>query len=94
MTRLLLIALSFLGAASVALAQDRGTMVGTVTDAVGAAVPQAKIEIVQLDTNAKWSLDTNEVGQYYSPNMPLGQYRVSVQKAGFSTATTDAVQVT
>jgi len=94
MNRQFLFAVLFLGSLGVAFAQDRGTVVGTVTDAAGAAVPQAKIEIVQLDTNAKYSLDTNDVGQYYSPNMPLGQYKVTVQKAGFSTATTDAVQVT
>jgi len=88
------VAMLFLASIGLALAQDRGSIVGTVTDAAGAAVPQAKIEITQLDTNAKYSLDSNEVGQYYSPNMPLGQYKVSVQKAGFSTATTDAVQVT
>jgi hypothetical protein len=93
MNRLFLTVLLFLGFASFALAQDRGTMVGTITDAAGAAVPQAKVQITQLDTNAKWSLDTNDVGQYYSPNMPLGQYKITVQKEGFSTATSDTVQV-
>ena len=76
-----------------AFAQDRGTIEGTVTDTAGAAVPLAKIEIVQLDTNAKWSLDSNDTGRYYSPNMPLGQYKVTVQKDGFATAISNGFAV-
>ncbi|MEO8594098.1 MAG: TonB-dependent receptor [Candidatus Solibacter sp.] len=66
---------------------------GSVTDASGAAVPEAAVQIVQLGTNTKWSLVANEVGQYYAPNMPPGQYRVTVQKEGFSTATSGSVDI-
>jgi hypothetical protein len=75
-------------------AQDRGSIEGTVIDAAGVPVPSAKIDIVQLDTNSKWSLVTNAVGQYYSPNMPLGQYKISVRKEGFAVASSDAIAVT
>jgi hypothetical protein len=81
------------GSLGLAFGQDRGSIEGTVTDSAGAAVPLAKIEIVQLDTNAKWSLDSNDTGRYYSPNMPLGQYRVTVHKDGFSIATSNAFTV-
>ncbi|MFB3777625.1 MAG: TonB-dependent receptor domain-containing protein [Bryobacteraceae bacterium] len=75
------------------LAQDRGSIAGTVTDASGAVIPAAKIRIVQEGTNASWSLQSNEVGWYYAPNMPLGNYRVIVQKEGFATATSGTVEI-
>src|SRR5512144_2702402 len=74
-------------------AQDRGTIEGTVTDSTGSVVPGAKVRIVQEGTNASWSFEANDVGRYYAPNLPLGSYRVTVQKEGFSTATTPEVEV-
>jgi hypothetical protein len=76
-----------------ALAQDRGSIAGTVTDATGAVIPAAKIRIVQAGTNASWTLESNEVGRYYAPNMPLGEYKITVQKEGFSTATSETVEI-
>ena len=75
------------------LAQDRGTIEGTVTDTSGAVIPGAAIRIVQSGTNASWSLIANEVGRYYAPNLPLGSYRVSVQKEGFTTTSTEGVEI-
>ena len=94
MSKAVIALLVVLGSLGPAFGQDRGSIDGTVSDAAGAAVPGAKIEIVQLDTNARWTLTTNDVGQYYSPNMPLGRYKISVQKEGFGTATSDAIEVT
>lgn len=82
--------LGFLGTA---LAQDRGTIEGTITDASGAVVPAAKVQIVQLGTNASWDFEANEVGRYFAPNLPLGDYRVTVQKAGFNTATSRTIEI-
>src|SRR4029078_3844481 len=76
-----------------ALAQDRGTIEGTVTDVSGSVIPAAAISIVQAGTNATLSLVANEVGRYYAPNLPLGTYRVTVRKEGFSTANSDGVEV-
>ena len=93
MNRLISTVLFSLAPFAPGFAQDRGTIEGSVSDAAGAAVPQAKIEIIQLGTNAKWSLDSNESGRYFSPNMPLGQYQVIAQKDGFNTATSKSFEV-
>src|SRR5437763_11113579 len=74
-------------------AQDRGNIEGTVSDSSGAVIPAAKVRIVQAETNASWSFEANEVGRYYAPNLPLGRYRVTVQKEGFSTATSDLIEI-
>src|SRR5579871_1920464 len=74
-------------------AQDRGTIEGTITDPSGAAIPTAQVRVLQVGTNATWSLQANEVGRYYAPNLPLGSYTVSARKEGFSSATSDAVEI-
>jgi hypothetical protein len=65
-----------------ALAQE-ATIVGTVTDPSGAAVPNAKITITQLETGVVRHMATNEQGQYVVPNLPIGRYTVQVDAQGF-----------
>ena len=75
------------GALSALLAQiDRGTIEGIVGDPSGAAVPQAQIRLTRIETNDVIQLTTNEVGRYFAPNLPMGTYRVEVEKEGFRTA--------
>ncbi len=87
--RLLLLVAS-LGASSFLLAQaDRATIEGIVTDTSGAAIADAKVNIVRIETNILIPLKTNEVGRYFAANLPLGTYRVTVEKAGFRAAQVD-----
>jgi Carboxypeptidase regulatory-like domain len=65
-----------------ALAQD-ATIVGTVTDPSGAAVPNAAIVITNTDTGASRSLPTNSDGQYVAPDLGIGRYNVRVAAPGF-----------
>jgi hypothetical protein len=83
----------FLASLGIVQAQDRGAIIGTVTDALGGVVPGAKVQIVQSATNTTWSVSTNEVGRYNAPSLPLGEYRVTIQKDGFSTATSGLVEI-
>ena len=87
--RLLLLVAS-LGASSFLLAQaDRATIEGIVTDTSGAAIADAKVNIVRIETNSLIPLKTNEVGRYFAANLPLGTYRVTVEKTGFRAAQVD-----
>jgi hypothetical protein len=60
-----------------------GTITGTVTDPSEAVVPQAKITVLNMDTNATREALTNDAGDYTVPLLPVGRYRVSVEKARF-----------
>lgn len=62
---------------------DRGTIEGIITDASGAPVGNAQVQVLRTETNDLISLRTNDQGRYYAPNLPLGTYRVTVQKEGF-----------
>lgn len=60
-----------------------GTIVGTVTDASGAPVPEADIVVRETKTNAALSLKSNGSGEYNAPYLGFGTYNVSAKKAGF-----------
>lgn len=82
--------IALIGACNLLLAQaDRATIEGIVTDASGASVPDAVVTVVQIETNNSFSLRTNEAGRYFAANLPLGTYRVRVEKAGFRPAQVD-----
>jgi hypothetical protein len=62
-----------------------GSIRGRVTDPAGAAVPAAKVTVLNGDTGFTRSLVTDGDGYYVAPNLPLGTYTVTVQKDGFRT---------
>jgi hypothetical protein len=49
-----------------------GTLTGTVTDATGATVPNAKITITELSTSAQRSTATSADGLYIVPYLAPG----------------------
>jgi len=59
------------------------TIVGTVTDASGAAVPNAQVTAVNTSTNLSRSAQTNGEGEYRIEFLPVGNYRVEISAAGF-----------
>ena len=71
----------------------RATVAGTVTDAQGAVVPGAQVEIRNLETNVAVSTVTNESGSYVAPFVPPGRYSVGVSRDGFRRAVRDSVEL-
>jgi hypothetical protein len=70
-------------------------MVGVVTDASGAVVPDATVSIKEKSTNFVQSTTTNSAGRYTFVNVRPGDYEVTFTKAGFSKVTipSDVVEV-
>jgi hypothetical protein len=60
-----------------------GTILGTVTDSTGAAVPQAKIMITNQGENVSRATLTDLQGNYEAPNLKAGVYTVTAEAAGF-----------
>ncbi|HET6179155.1 MAG TPA: TonB-dependent receptor, partial [Candidatus Sulfotelmatobacter sp.] len=71
--------------ATPALAQE-ATVVGTVTDPSGAAVPNASVTITNNDTGVQRTLTTNDDGQYVAPDLHIGSYSIRVNASGFKVA--------
>ena len=70
--------------ASLLLSQEfRATISGRVQDPSGAAVPGAKVTVVNTDTNIKSEMKTETDGAYVVPFLPPGNYSLTVEAAGF-----------
>ena len=71
--------------AAVSLGQDirTGTLVGLVTDPAGAAVPGARVTVVNLQTRVESHVLTTADGNYDVPYLNIGEYEVSVEASGF-----------
>src|SRR5258708_10111394 len=69
---------------SVAAHDDQAAISGTVTDSTGAAVAGAKVVLQSTATGLHRDTVTNADGIYQFPALPIGDYRVTVSKDGFS----------
>jgi Carboxypeptidase regulatory-like domain len=58
---------------------------GTVRDASGAAVVGAHVTVTNQETGAIRNLVSDSAGAYSAPSLPVGRYKVTVEKQGFST---------
>lgn len=62
-----------------------GTVLGTVKDPSGGAVPKAIVELINAGTNATRSETTNEAGGYQFVNVEQGTYTIKITATGFQT---------
>ena len=61
------------------------TIVGTITDASGAALPGATVTARNVETGFNRTVPSGEVGAYRLEFLPIGRYAVEVTLAGFKT---------
>ncbi len=74
---------AFLFSATMAQAQT-ANITGTIKDASSAGVPAATVTAKNNATASVRTATTDNSGSYSIPNLPVGSYDVSVEKAGFS----------
>ncbi|HZD76204.1 MAG TPA: carboxypeptidase-like regulatory domain-containing protein, partial [Acidobacteriaceae bacterium] len=68
------------------------TLLGTVTDPSGAAIPNATVTIVQNGVNGpSRTTQTDARGNYTATNLAAGDYTVTVSAAGFEMYTAQNV---
>lgn len=70
----------------VSWSQQRNTAgcYGRVTDQQGAAIPDATITLLHVQTGIARVDHSNQAGEWEFPSIPVGEYRLMVQKEGFS----------
>jgi Carboxypeptidase regulatory-like domain/TonB dependent receptor len=73
--------------------QTLGGITGTVTDASGAVVPYATVNVIADQTKLARSLKTNEVGSFDFVNLPIGNYTITFMHTGFETLNIPSIQV-
>jgi len=69
-----------------ALAQSTASLGGTVSDATGAVVVNAKVVATNQGTGVESATQTDTVGAYLFPSLPIGIYRVQATAPGFQSA--------
>jgi carboxypeptidase family protein len=63
------------------------TIRGTITDSTGAVVPGAKVTVRNEGTGLNRVSESNSDGIYSFAELPVGSYRIEVEKAAFKSAT-------
>jgi hypothetical protein len=77
-----------------ALAQSvRGALAGNITDASGAAIPNATVTAIDTTNGSKSVVKSTSAGVYRFPDMPIGRYTVTVTAQGFRTEINNGVLV-
>jgi len=84
--RLILLCTISLSMGIVALGQSTAALSGTVTDPSGAGIPNAKVIAANQATGVASVTQTDAVGSYLFPTLPIGVYRIEVSCSGFQTA--------
>jgi outer membrane receptor protein involved in Fe transport len=90
---LVVFALTVFAGASTLAQTFRGTILGNVTDSSGAAVPGATVTIKNVDTGLVRTVVSSEDGSFATPELPIGNYSVTVEKAGFKSGVATGVKV-
>jgi hypothetical protein len=69
------------------------TLLGTITDASGAAIPEAAITVTEVATGVSRKASTNQEGIYTIPYLSPGNYRVEIEAKGFKKVVRDGVEL-
>ncbi|MGC9970172.1 MAG: TonB-dependent receptor [Bryobacteraceae bacterium] len=73
--------------------ESRGTLMGRVTDAQNAVIPNASVQVVNTAMGTKLSMTTNDVGFYQASYLIPGMYQIVVEAPGFKKSVRDGVEV-
>ncbi|MBK5295279.1 MAG: TonB-dependent receptor [Acidobacteriia bacterium] len=67
---------------------------GTVADSTGASLPEAKVNVRHVDTGFAQSVTTDASGAFLFSRLPIGNYELRVERAGFSTYVQTGITLT
>ncbi len=88
-----IIAVVLLLAVAAAGQTNRGAIAGTVIDQNGAAIPGASVTITNVGTGQKQTVTTSEDGAFQVSSLDPVTYSITVEAAGFKTATIQNLKV-
>ncbi len=93
-TLTLLLSLLFLFTLPTYAQFDTATVLGTIRDSSNAALPNVTITLKNNATGITATTNTDGNGDYQFSNVKIGEYRLSAEVQGFTTAITDKIVVT
>ncbi|HTD24650.1 MAG TPA: TonB-dependent receptor [Terriglobales bacterium] len=83
----------FASAATLVLAQQINVaqVAGQITDKTGAVIPGASVRMTEVERGVAHTAVTDTGGRYVMPGLPVGAYRLQVQKDSFKTFVQDGI---
>lgn len=78
-------------ASSLYAAEVTASLLGTIRDASGAVVPEATVSLTNTQTNVTQKAQSGTDGSYSFVLIPVGQYRLTVERAGFRKYVQDGI---
>src|SRR6185437_7095713 len=79
--------------ACAAFGQTGGTITGVILDPAGAVVPNAPVEVKNVETGVALQAATSATGNYTLNELPAGTYEVNVTVTGFKKYTRTGITV-
>src|SRR5579862_6421027 len=93
-TRFLLVCFALLAIQGIGWSQGSTAAInGQITDASGAAIPNATVTVKDLDHGTTWPATADERGYYNLPRLPIGKFEVRAQANGFQSAVRNSVEL-
>lgn len=83
-----------IGAGRLFAQSTTGTILGQVTDPLGAVIPNAHVTVTNTLTGEIHTATSNEGGQYVVPHLPVGAYRVEALASGFKRTVHEGITLT
>lgn len=70
-----------------------GSLTGNVADSSGAAVPNARVEAVNIATGVSRQVTTDERGAYVFNDLQTGRYKVTISSPAFAAVTQESIPI-
>src|SRR3990167_10142916 len=85
---------AFLSTAPLSAQVVTGAITGRITDTTGAVIPEASVQVQNVETGLARNVQTDAGGRYVVRNLPVGSYTVTVQQTGFGTLVRSGITLT
>lgn len=88
-----LVALAVFAGGRAAIAQNTGSIFGSVQDKTGAVIPGATVTVADTDHGINRAVKTNGSGEYLITTLPVGTYILTVEANNFETSVITEIKV-
>jgi hypothetical protein len=72
---------------------ENGSLVGTIHDATGAAIPNVSVTVTNNATGIATNVTSNGAGDYEVPSLRFGIYTITAKAAGFADAVAKEITI-
>src|SRR6266446_6971551 len=89
-----LVGSSEVGVARLQAQGTTATILGTITDMTGAAIPEAAVQVRNVGTGTTQATASDAQGRFTAPDLGIGEYEVQASRMGFSTVVHKGITLT